>query len=84
MQPATNSRAIDVCRNWRCIGMDGLALGNGHGLAVWMPAQEYSRWIVELYAMPFTITTALAVCGASNVGATTANVSKRATARNGI
>lgn len=63
MQPATNSRAIDICRNWRCIGMDGLALGNGHGLAVWMPAQEYSRWIVELYAMPFSISAALAGCG---------------------
>ena len=82
MQPATNLGAIDICRDWRWVGLDGLALGNGHGLAIWVPAQEYSRWIVEIYATPFTITTALAGCGASSVGATTANVSKRATSRN--
>jgi hypothetical protein len=80
MQPATNLGAIDICRGWRWIGLDGLALGNGHGLAVWMLAQEYSRRIVEQYATPFTITAALAGCGASS-GATTANGSKRVAIR---
>ena len=30
----------DSCRDWRWLGLDGLALDNGHGLAAWMPAQE--------------------------------------------
>ena len=34
MQPATNLGAIDICRDWRWVGLDGLALGNIDGLAV--------------------------------------------------
>ena len=34
MQPVTSLQAIDISRGWHWIGLDGLALWNGHGLAI--------------------------------------------------